>query len=75
MKQLVTVPADTPRTASFVLTIGIVSWLASEASRRGMSVSSLIREILEQSMTDRARQEDTAANEKQPSVPPLKPTG
>ena len=52
MAAMMSVSADTPKTAAFVLTLGINAWLRNEAERRGMSVSALVRELIERAMRD-----------------------
>ena len=37
---------DTPTTAAYVLTAGLVFALKQEAGRRGISISELVRELL-----------------------------
>jgi plasmid stability protein len=37
---------DTPTTASYVLTVGLVFALKQEAARRGVSLSELVRDLL-----------------------------
>ena len=47
-----TVTRETLPTASFSLTVSLIAWIASEAKRRGINKSELVRDIL-----DRARSE------------------
>jgi len=45
---------DTPTTASYVLTVGLVFALRQEAARRGVSLSELVRDLLTAALAEKA---------------------
>lgn len=45
---------ETLPTASFSLTVSLISWIADEAKRRGVSKSVVVREILDSARAESA---------------------
>lgn len=45
---------DTPTTASYVLTVGLVFALKQEAAARGLSMSELVRDLLTAALAENA---------------------